>query len=116
MQATVKFVFVTMLALLLFCTPIGACMNTMKTAEAPSHPCCPAKPASLPDDCARPGCVYMDTHIATDVQAPADAGLLVAELPAVPMEPALVTVVAPVATVTPPGVRQRVVLFQQFLI
>ena len=116
MRAAVKFVFAAVLAVLLFCTPIGACADSMKTEGAPSHPCCPKKPASLPDDCARPGCIYMDTHVVSDVAAPVADGGPVAELVPVAMDVRPAGVLVPVATLTPLALRQRVVLFHQFLI
>lgn len=110
MRAVVKFVFAAVLAVLLLCAPVGACADSLQTAGAPSHPCCPKKPAPLPEDCARPGCVYMDTHVVSDVSAP------VAELtPAVLAErPGRAWV--PVVTLAPLAPRQRVVLFHQLLI
>ena len=116
MKAAAKFVFAAVLAVLLFCTPIGACMSSIRATDAPSHPCCPSKKAPLPEDCARPGCVYMDTHVFSDVAAPAVMDGPLAKLPVVAMELQPKAVLAPVATMTPPALRQRVVLFHQFLI
>jgi hypothetical protein len=116
MRGAAKFVFAVVLAVMLFCTPIGACTSSMNMAGAPAHPCCPAKPAPLPDDCARPGCIYMDTHVVSSVTAPTENGGPVAELPAVSMEVRPTAVLAPVMTLTPLALRQRVVLFHQFLI
>lgn len=116
MRAAIKFVFAAVLAVLLFCTPIGACADSLKTAGEPSHPCCPKKPASLPEDCARPGCVYMDTHVVSEVSAPVADGGPVAELVPIVMAERPAGVWVPVVTLTPLALRQRVVLFHQFLI
>lgn len=116
MRTAVKIAFAAVLAVLLFCTPLGACADSLKTAGEPSHPCCPKKPVPLPEDCARPGCVYMDTHVVVDVAAPAADGVPVAELAPIAVAERPAGVWVPVATLTPLALRQRVVLFHQFLI
>ena len=63
MKAAIKFVFVTLVAAILLLSPLGACAGTIRGTVVPGHECCPPKPASLPDDCARPLCVYMDTQV-----------------------------------------------------
>lgn len=112
MRTAIKIAFATVLAAILLASPIGACAST----KTPAHPCCPAKPAPLPDDCARPGCIYMDTHIAPTAIATAnDAGpvydapiaaapanLRIAETRAIPM--------------TARASRRRFVAIHQFLI
>lgn len=112
MKATVKFVFASILIVLLMSAPVGACMVT----SAPSHPCCPPKPAPIPEDCARPGCIYMDTHQVLEVAASATDGVAVSLLPAATMELRPVTVLADMPTLTPSKQKARVVLFHQFLI
>jgi hypothetical protein len=115
MKAAAQFGFAIVLALVLFCTPIGACMSAMPAANGHSHPCCPTEKAPLPDDCARPGCVYMDTHVVAYVASPAAVDGLWAELPATILDTR--PVAAPVfATAAPPTLPQRrSVLFHQFL-
>ena len=62
MKADLKVVLVALLVAALFQIPLGACASNISLSQAPSHPCCPSKPVSLPNDCARPGCIYMDTQ------------------------------------------------------
>ena len=81
MNAVAKFAFVTLVAATLFFTPLGACANTVKAGEAPAHPCCPPKPASIPEDCARPGCIYMDTHVVPSAIAPFEDATPIGALP-----------------------------------
>ena len=116
MRTAVKIVFAAVLAVLLFCMPLGACADSLMTAGEASHPCCPKKSVPLPEDCARPGCVYMDTHVVLDVAAPVDDGVLVAELAPIALAERPAGVWVPVAKLTPLALRQRVVLFHQFLI
>ncbi len=107
MRAAVKFVFAAILAVLLLCAPVGACWDTARA----EHPCCPKKPAPLAEDCARPGCVYLDTHVVVAVAAP------VAELaPAVVVVERPAGAWVPVAALAPLALRQRVVLYRQLLI
>lgn len=107
MRTAVKFVFAAILAVLLLCAPVGACWDSARA----EHPCCPKKPAPLTEDCARPGCVYLDTHVVVNVAAP------VAELaPAVVVVERPAGAWVPVAALAPLALRQRVVLYRQLLI
>ena len=62
MNAAIKFVLVTLVAAVLSVGSLSACANSLKAQSTPDHACCPGKHAPLPEDCARPGCIYMDTH------------------------------------------------------
>lgn len=106
MRAAVKFVFAAVLAVLLLCAPVGACWDSARA----EHPCCPKKPAPLTEDCARPGCVYLDTHAVVDVAAPV---AVVAPVVAVERPAAVWVSVAPL---TPLALRQRSTLYRQLLL
>ena len=106
MRAAVKFAFAAVLVVLLLCAPVGACWDSARS----EHPCCPKKPAPLTEDCARPGCVYLDTHAVVAVAAPVAvvAGVVEIEGP--------VGVWVTVAPFTPVAVRQRSTLYRQLLL
>lgn len=74
MIAKAKFGVGALIAILLLFSPAWHCADSMGAEQTPAHPCCPAKPAPMPDDCARPGCIYLDTHITPVAAAPHDAG------------------------------------------
>src|SRR5262249_40636690 len=44
-------------AVLLLISPAGKCMQAATSTQ--THPCCPKNHAPLPEDCTKPGCVYM---------------------------------------------------------
>lgn len=50
MSASAKIVFATLQLAILVPSPIDAYADSFKAAGTPAHPCCPAKPASLPSD------------------------------------------------------------------
>lgn len=68
MTATLKLGIALLISGFMFFSPIG-CADSMKAATKPAHPCCP-KPAQIPIDCARPGCVYVEAKPMV-VEAPA---------------------------------------------
>lgn len=118
MNTVAKFGFAVLVAVVLLLTPVGACMapGGAATSEA-SHPCCPPKPAPLPDDCARPGCIYMDTKVVPAAASATDAGPLSASpAPLTRVEPVPVSPLARAAEQAPPARSQRYVVFHQLLI
>ncbi|MFN0104672.1 MAG: hypothetical protein ACKV2U_21610 [Bryobacteraceae bacterium] len=117
MKSVAKIVFATLVVAVLFLSPIDACADSMKGSGNPSHPCCPANPTSLPDDCARPGCIYLDTHVVPAAIAVNDAGP-VCESPATAIWMANhpVAITARAIPLAPLPLYQRFVVFHQFLI
>jgi hypothetical protein len=68
MEPRIKFRLVLMVVGFLLFTPIGRCAPP----NAPSHPCCPKGPSPVPQDCGRPGCVYVEAaQIASTLEGPA---------------------------------------------
>ena len=118
MFASAKIVFATLLLAILVFSPIDACADSIKAPGTPAHPCCPAKPPSLPDDCARPGCIYMDTSVVpVAVTAMSDVGPVSAIAPSaiwMEIQPAA-TPERDLSLATLPPYR-RFVVFHQFLI
>lgn len=118
MDVITKFGFATLVAFVLVATPIGYCAEAAISQGVPAHPCCPAKPAPLPNDCARPGCIYMDTSVAPLSVGAANDGVLDCELePGAIWKEKLPAVTAGRAVSLsrlPPF--QRFVVFHQFLI
>lgn len=118
MNRATQFGLSTLVALMLLFTPIGFCADSVNSHSAPAHPCCPAKPAPLPDDCARPGCVYMDTSVAPiAVAAAQDAAPFCEAAPeagSVEICPAATTSAVDALEPLPP--LQRFVVFHQFRI
>lgn len=68
MSAALKVWIALVLSGFMFFRPIG-CAESMQAATKPAHPCCP-KPAQIPIDCARPGCLYVEAKPMV-VEAPA---------------------------------------------
>ena len=62
MFSAAKFGLSTLVALVLLLTPIGFCATAQTELGNPAHPCCPAKPLPLPDDCAQPAGMYLHGH------------------------------------------------------
>ena len=118
MNVITKFGFATLVAFVLVATPIGYCAEAAISQGAPAHPCCPATPAPLPDDCARPGCIYMDTSVAPLAVGATNDGLpdFESEPGAIWKEklPAVTAGRAVFLSQLPPY--QRFVVFHQFLI
>jgi hypothetical protein len=118
MSASAKNVFATLLLAILIASPAEACADSMKLAGTPAHPCCPAKPAPLMGDCARPGCIYMDTSIVpvavTAMNDAAGVCELVLSVAGTENQPTPgMFRVRPLALLTP---YQRFLVFHQFLI
>ena len=74
MIARAKFGVGALIAIILLLSPPGYCADSMGAEQTPAHPCCPAKPAPMPDGCSRPGCIYLDTHITPLAVASPDSG------------------------------------------
>lgn len=115
MNRVVQFVFALLVAATLLLTPVGACAAQ---PDAPTHPCCPPKPVPLPDDCARPGCIYMDTHVTPAASPTADDASPVSTSPSLPTGIVTLPVYTPARAVmaTPPPLRERFVVFHQILV
>ena len=116
MNAPIKIRFATLVAAVLLISPIGACSETLKGSSPPAHPCCPGKSAPVQTDCAKPGCIFMDTRV-VPVGLTSEAGLShaepVCEGSLVAPLPTRAASVVPV--VTPPPLH-RFVILHQFLI
>lgn len=81
MTATLKFGIALLLSGFMFFSPLG-CAESTKAATKPAHPCCP-KPAQIPIDCARPGCVYVEAKpMVVEVPASIDHELIATTEPA----------------------------------
>lgn len=118
MNVTAKLGLASLVAIVLFFNPIGFCADVLKDHSSAAHPCCPAKPASLPDDCARPGCIYVDTSLVpVAAGAATDAGPVCEFAPilvSMETQPAATPALAHPLAPLPPF--QRFVVFHQFLI
>ena len=103
MNTAIKVALAALLTALLLAHPIGACAAAPKMPGAPVDPCCPGKrtPAPAQDDCAKPGCVCMDTRTvprvapATSQTSPLDAALVNSQGSSTGL----------IATVAPPALR-----------
>ena len=118
MNAIAKFGIATLVAIVLLLTPICFCADVLMPPGTPAHPCCPAKPASLPDDCARPGCIYMDTSVTPlAVAATNDGGPVCESEPgAIWMEKLPAVTAGGADSLSPLPPYERFVVFHQFLI
>lgn len=118
MTASTKFGLATLVAIVLCLTPIGYCANSALSQASAAHPCCPAKPVPLPDDCARPGCIYKDTSVVPVADKSIDdsgplCGIAISRIDEVALSATATTLATPLAPLQP---YQRFVVFHQFLI
>ncbi|MBL8240868.1 MAG: hypothetical protein JNM66_25835 [Bryobacterales bacterium] len=116
MLRVVQFGISGLLALMLLLTPIGYCADSSRGSAEPAHPCCPAKPAPLPDDCARPGCIYMDTSASpAAVAAGNEAAPIATPVSTANAVEQAATPFGPIdRALEPPPPFQRFVVFHQF--
>ena len=71
MRCAAKIGFATLVVAMLSFHPPEACARLGdRAAQQPAHPCCPTKPAPVDHDCAKPCCLFMDTHIVPNAIAP----------------------------------------------
>ncbi len=75
MKRAAKLVLAALVTAVLFFSPVGACAETKTVTTKPCHPSSPGKRAPIPSDCARPGCIYLDTRVIPVAPAP-DSQLL----------------------------------------
>ena len=119
MKAAIKFVLVTLVAAVLSVGSLSACANSLKAQSTSDHACCPGKHAPLPEDCARPGCIYMDTHQVPPATTQLDDAGMALEAPvigpsAVAVQPAVTFGAS--RLIAPMVLSHRYVAFHQFLI
>lgn len=117
MSSATRIGFATLVAALFLFSPIGTCAESMKASGAPAHPCCPAEPAPLQEDCAKPGCIFMDNHIVPLAIAPVHASVPLCEPPAsASLTENRAAVVIASANPAAYVLHYRFVVFHQFLI
>lgn len=118
MKAAIKFVLVTLVAAVLSVGSLSACANSLKAQSTSDHACCPGKHAPLPEDCARPGCIYMDTHQVPPATTQLDDAGMALEAPvigsSIAVQPAVI--IGASRLIAPMVLSHRYVAFHQFLI
>jgi len=117
MKAKIKIGLALLAAAFLLVSPSGRCIQ-VSDAKAPAHPCHSRIPAPIPEDCGKPGCVYVKATIVEisgesgDVQRPSIAYV---SIPARVMDTLVIGVVPAQPSVVPPF-RDLLSLFHQLVI
>jgi hypothetical protein len=117
MNAKSKVGLAFLMAALLLINPAGRCVQA-ETSGAPTHTCCPKKHAPLPEDCGKPGCVYMKPlpiAVATSIESDPREGTPVAVLQ-MPLIKDVRTIYVPAVPGGLSTIRQRFLSLHQLLI